>query len=101
MRRLHSKKKMLTRDKEMYKKQYQQYHRQKVSANSLVIPISFQFHSSGIEKWKVYIREQGLLGLGVCSDKLCDFGCVVISCVSWVELLVVALILQQRFCVTI
>ena len=58
MRRLHSKKKMLTRDRE----KYNQYRRQKVSAISVVIPRSFQFHLSGITKWKVYIREQGRLG---------------------------------------
>ena len=94
MRRLHSKRKMLTRDKEKYKKQYKQYHKQKVSAILAVIPISFQFHSSGIEKWKGYIREQGRLGTDIRYDKLQDFSCVEISCVNFVF---VALILQQRF----
>ena len=97
MRRLHSKRKMLTRDKEKYKKQYKQYHKQKVSAISVVIPRSFQFHLSGIEKWKGYIREQGRLRMGVCYDKLHDFSCVEISCVAF---LLVALILQQQFRVT-
>ena len=49
MRRLHSKKKMLTRDKEKYNQYTSQYLKQKVSAISVVIPRSFQFPSSGIK----------------------------------------------------
>ena len=87
MRRLHSKKKMLTRDKE----KFNQYRRQKVSAISFVIPRSLQCHSSGIQKWKGYIREQGHLGTGVRSDNLRDFSFVATNCVTSVELLSFAL----------
>ena len=46
MRRLHSKKKMLTRDKE----RHLEYKRQKVSAISVLIPRSFEPHLSGTPK---------------------------------------------------